>query len=216
MQINLFNIKKIVPYLGWVLLFLVLWFKGCSPGPQVVTIPAITKTLPADTIIQHQVADVSKMLKDRTNEKKLSNDILEMYDRIEDYQNEIESLKDYYTFADSIQKDSIFKLLTEIKKFSSEFEDENLILTINGIVAKNEVKEVTPTYTIKEQKVSVKTNDMRIRLIGGFGVGNSINFDKPIFQTNLGFQNAKGNVLNFSFDTEKKIIIGYSWSLIKL
>ena len=217
MQINLLKIKKIIPYLGWILLFLLLFFRGCSSStPQLATVKTkeITKILPADTIIKHEIVNLEKIVKDRTNEKKLSKDILDMYDRIEAYQNEVDELHDYYKFADSVQKDSIFKLLTEIKNFESNFEDENLKLKLKGIIAKNEVKEITPTYTIKAKTIQVP--QLKFRLLAGGGLGNSVTFDKPLFIGNLGFQNAKGNVLNFSFDSEQRIIIGYNFSVFKI
>lgn len=217
MQINLFNIKKIIPYLGWLLLFLLLFFRGFSsstPKNATVKVKEITKTLPADTKIKHEVVNVEKIVKDRTNEKKLSKDILEMYDRIEAYQNEVDELHDFYKFADSIQKDSIFKLVTQIKKFESNFEDENLKLKLNGIIGANEVKEITPTYTIKAKTIQVPQT--KFRLLAGGGLGNSLTFDKPLFYGNLGFQNSKGNVLNFSFDSEQRILVGCNFSVFKI
>lgn len=222
-QVNLFGTqtKNVYKYLfsfgGWILLFIVLWFKGCAIStPQLATIKTkeIIKTLPADTIVKHEVINVEKIVKDRTNEKKLSKDILEMYERIEAYQNEVDELHDFYKFADSIQKDSIFKLLTELKNFESNFEDENLILKLKGIIAKNEVKEITPTYTIKAKTIQVP--QLKFRLLAGGGLGNSVTFDKPLFYGNLGFQNSKGNVLNFSFDSEQRILVGYNFSVFKI
>ena len=218
-QINLFNLKKIIPYLGWFLLFLLLFFRGCSSStPQLATIKTkeIIKTLPADTIIKHEVINVEKIVKDRTNEKKLSKDILEMYDRIEAHKEQVDALHDYYKFADSLQKDSIFNLLTELKRFNSDFEDENIKLSIKGIVGANEIKEITPTYTIKEKTLQIQQKLTKFRLLAGGGLGNSVTFDKPLFIGNVGFQNVKGNILNFSFDSEQRIGINYSFSIFKV
>jgi hypothetical protein len=179
MQIDLFrtNLKSILLYLGWILLFIVLFFKGCNgKSTQTITLPAITKTLPANTIIKHEVVTVPKYYKDRTNEKKLSKDITEMYEHIE---------------------------------------DENLKLTVNGIIGGNEVKEITPTYTIKERKVEVPTKQTRFRLLAGLGLGNTKEFNNPIFSAKLGFQNAKGNILRFGYDSEKRILVGYDFSVFK-
>ena len=215
-QINLYAFKKYkAVFYGILIGFLVsLFVRGCqSSEPQLATvkIKEIVKTLPADTIVKHE----NIVVKDRSNEKKLSKDILEMYQRIENYQEEIDYLHDAYKNSDSIQKDSIFKLLSEIKNFESNFEDENIKLKINGIVAKNEVKEVTPTYTIKERKIEVPIKTTKFRILTGFGVANTIQVDKAIFNANIGFQNAKGNVLGFGYDSEKRFMINYSFSLIK-
>jgi hypothetical protein len=44
-------------------------------------------------------------------------------------------------------------------------------------------------------------------------VANNLQLNKPLFSAGLGLQNKKGNILNFSFDTEKRIGIGYSKKL---
>ncbi|MCD8519022.1 MAG: hypothetical protein LRY32_05680, partial [Flavobacterium sp.] len=107
-------------------------------------------------------------------------------------------------------------LATELKSFESQFEDENLKLTINGIIAGNEVKEITPTYTIKERKIDVPQKQVKFRMLVGGGLGNSLTFDKPLFNGNVGFQNAKGNILRFGYDSEQRIMVGYDFSLFKI
>ena len=201
-----------------VLFFLLLFFRGCGTPKTVgkVTIPAVKNTMKTDTIVKHEVIEVEKIVKDRTNEKKLSKDILEMYDRIDDYQNEIDELRDYYTFSDSTQKAELFRLATELKKFESSFEDEFLSLKINGIIANNKVKEITQTYTIKERKIEAPQKQVKFRLLSGGGFGNSITFDKPLFFGNLGFQNAKGNILRFGYDFEGRVFVGYDFSIFKI
>jgi hypothetical protein len=216
-QINIFVIKKIVPYLGWILLFLLLFFRGCnSTTPQIVKVPEITNVLQTDTIVKHEVVEVQKLIKDRTNENKLSKDIIEMYERLANYQEEIDYLHDAYKYADSVQKDSLYKLATKLKAFESNYEDDFLKLKINGIIANNEVKEITPQYTIKEREISVKNKEVYFRLLAGGGLKSSINFDKPIFYGNFGFQNSKGNILRFGYDTEKRYSIGYDFSIFSL
>ncbi len=219
-QINLFDqrIKKSFLYLGWILLILLLFFRGCGasvPGTS-VTIPAITKTLPADTIVKHQVLEVRKMVRDRKTEKKYLKDITEAEQRIIAYQEEIDNMQSEFMWSDSIKQAELYRLATELKKFESNFEDENLKLTINGIIGGNQVKEMTPTYTIKAKKIDVPQKQVKFRMLVGGGLGNSLTFDKPLFNGNVGFQNAKGNVLRFSFDTEQRIMVGYDFSLFKI
>ena len=220
-QINLFDqkIKKYFLYLGWILLILLLFFRGCGasvPKTTKVTIQAITKTLPADTILKHETIEIPKWYKDTKTEKKLSKDILEMYDRLKNYQEEIDNMQSEFMWSDSIKQAELYRLATELKSFESQFEDENLKLTINGIIAGNEVKEITPTYTIKAKKIDVPQKQVKFRMLVGGGLGNSLTFDKPLFNGNVGFQNAKGNILRFSFDTEQRIMIGYDFSLFKI
>jgi len=220
MQINLHNskFKNGILYFGWILFFACLFFRGCGtsvPGTT-ITIPAITKTLPADTIVKHEPIEVLKWYKDRTNEKKLSKDILEMHDRLQAYQEEIDNMQSEFQWGDSIKQAELYRLATELKKFESNFEDENLKLTINGIVGGNEVKEITPIYTIKERKIDVPQKQVKFRMLVGGGLGNSLTFDKPLFNGSVGFQNAKGNILRVGYDSESRIFVGYDFSIFKI
>lgn len=213
MQVNIFspNYKKYFLYLGWVLLFIVLWFRGCeSQEPQFaqIKIKEITKTLPADTIIKHQVVKVPN----KTNAK-LSKDILQMYDRLEAYQEEIDNMQSEYKYSDSVQKAKLYALATELKKFDSEFEDDKIKLLISGYVSGGEVKEITPTYTIKEQKIDLLLPKRKISVLTGVFLANDIQLQKPLFGAELGIINKKGNQLRFAFDTEKRIYFGYSVKL---
>jgi hypothetical protein len=222
MQINLYNtkIKNGILYFGWILFFACLFFRSCSgtstPGTTSVTIPAITKTLPADTVIKHQIVEVNKMVRDRKTEKKYLKDITEAEQRIIAYQEEIDNMQSEFQWGDSIKQAELYRLATELKNFESNFEDENLKLTINGIVGGNEVKEITPTYTIKEKKIDVPQKQVKFRMLVGGGLGNSLTFDKPLFNGSVGFQNAKGNILRVGYDSESRIFVGYDFSLLKI
>jgi hypothetical protein len=158
------------------------------------------------------------MVRDRNAENKYLKDLSEAEEKMIAYQEEIDNMQSEFMWSDSIKQAEMFRLATELKKFESNFEDENLKLTINGIIAGNEVKEITPTYTIKEKQVKteIKQKEVKFRMLVGGGLGNSLTFDKPLFNGNVGFQNAKGNVLRFSFDTEQRIMIGYDFSLFKI
>ena len=220
MQINIHSksFKNGILYLGWILFFVCLFFRGCNEtnGTTSVTIPAITKTLPADTIVKHETIKISKWYKDTKTEKKYLKDLTEAEQRIIAYQEEIDNMHSEFMWSDSIKQAEMFRLATELKSFESQFEDENLKLTINGIIGGNQVKEMTPTYTIKSKKVDVPQKQVKFRMLVGGGLGNSLTFDKPLFNGNVGFQNAKGNILRFSFDTEQRIMIGYDFSLFKI
>lgn len=221
-QINLFDqkFKKSFLYLGWLLFFLCLWFKGCSDGQKLsnneVVIKEVTKTLPADTVVKHEIIKIPKWYKDTKTEKKYLKDLTEAEQRIIAYQEEIDNMQSEFMWSDSIKQAEMFRLATELKNFESNFEDENLKLTINGIIGGNKVKEITPTYTIKPKKIDVSEKQVKFRMLVGGGLGNSLTFDKPLFNGNVGFQNAKGNVLRFSFDTEQRIMVGYDFSLFKI
>ena len=117
--------------------------------------------------------------------------------------------------------DSIRKLLyaktSQLSKFSTTFENDKLILNIDGIV-QGEVKEITPSYIWKKQAVEVpiKTKETVLRLLGGLEIGNNINLSNPIFKANLGVQNRKGNVITGSYDSNKNIYVGYQFSIFNI
>jgi hypothetical protein len=219
-QVNL-SYKNLFAFGGWILLFLVLWFKGCGGSDNKntsITIPSITKTLPTakGKEIVHIPIEIPKWYKDTKTENKYLKELSEAEQRIIAYQEEIDNMQSEFMWSDSIKKAEMFRLATELKKFESNFEDEHLKLTINGIIAGNEVKEITPTYTIKERKIDVPQKQVKFRLLGGVGIANTLTFNKPLFNANLGFQNVKGNVLRIGYDSESRILVGYDFSIFKI
>jgi hypothetical protein len=48
----------------------------------------------------------------------------------------------------------LFGKAVKLNKFSTKFEDDNLLLNIDGVV-QGEVQEVTPSYTIKKKEVQL-------------------------------------------------------------
>lgn len=224
MQINVHSksFKNGILYLGWILFFACLFLRGCSgssvPVTTSVTIPEITNTLPTTKgkEIIHVPIEVPKWYRDTKAEKKYLKDISEAEEKIIAYQEEIDNMQSEFMWSDSIKQAEMFRLATELKKFESNFEDENLKLTINGIIGGNEIKEITPTYTIKERKIDVPQKQVKFRLLGGVGIANTLTFNKPLFNANIGFQNAKGNVLRIGYDSESRILIGYDFSFFKI
>lgn len=220
MQINLHDkrISKSFLYLGWILFFLCLWFKGCSNGQKVsnneIVIKEITKTLPVDTVVKNVPINIDRWYKDAKTENKLKSDIKEIYSRLLNYENEVNWMQEEFAHKDSLQQAELYKLATALKSFESNFEDELLKLTINGILAGGEVKEITPTYTIKERKANVPQT--KFRLLAGGGLANTLEFNKPLFSGNIGFQNSKGSVIRLGYDSEKRVFIGYDFSIFKI
>ena len=220
-QINLHSksFKNGILYLGWILFFVCLFFRGCGasvPGTTKVTIPAITKTISADTIVKHETIKIPKWYKDTKAENKYLKDISEAEQRIIAYQEEIDNMQTEFMWGDSIKQAELYRLATELKSFETELEDEYLKLKINGIIAGNEVKEITPTYTIKKREIEVPKKETKFRMLAGVGLGNTLTFDKPIFNANIGFQNKKGNILTIGYDTETRILLGYNFSIFKI
>jgi hypothetical protein len=214
-QINIHSplLKEFFKYLGWILLFLVLWFRGCSgstPSPQIVkvTVPEVKGKFkaqkPVNVPIGQKVSKGETVYKDNPIDPKL---IAENESLKQNFAREKDSLKRIIAYNKAIQ----------LNKFSSTFEDENIVLNINGIV-QGKVKEVTPNYKIKEKKmeVPVKVKETVFRLLGGLEVGNNTKLDGFAAKANLMLQNRKGNILSGSFDTNQTIWIGYNFSIFDI
>jgi len=212
-QINLNSIKipEWIKYFGWILaIVLLLWVKGCSSEtvkPKIITVTIPEKKgsfipIKPETILITK----TKIVKgDPTiTENPLNEKLLE--------ENKI--LKDKFkSVSDSIKLD-MFEEANQITQFSSKFEDDNQIIYING-TARGEVKEITPSYTIKQQKadVSIKEKLPGLRVLGGVEVGNTKTLDDLSFKGSVLFQNRKGNIISAGYDTDKKIWVGYYRSI---
>lgn len=214
MQINPYSplLKESFKYLGWVLLFLFLWFNGCSNKEKsstttTVIVPEVkgqfTAKKPVNVPVGQKVSKGKTVYIDNPIDPKLI--------------AENEKLKNDFAKAnDSIKKLQFAKAI-QLNKFSTTFDDENLLLNIDGIV-QGEVKEITPNYTIKARKVEVqvKPKETVFRLLGGMEVGNNTKLDGFAAKANLMFQNRKGNVLTASFDANQVIWVGYNFSILNV
>jgi len=204
------KILKPILYLGWVFAFLLLWLNGCESEKQTTVIPEVKGNFEPTKEITHTIIDavyLDKIIK--TKDAKLINDISTLY-------NENEVLKQVYSNeTDSLKRELMYLKSIQLNEFYHEFNNDTINILVKGIV-QGEVKSLQPFYTIKERKQSVTIPVVKFRLLTGFGVGNSINFDKPLFKANLGFQNAKGNILRASFDTEKRFMLEYDFSIFSI
>ena len=207
------KILKPVLYLGWVFAFILLWLNGCESKKQTTVIPEVRGSFEPTKEITHKpinhIPDGSKKVSKSTGLEKYQNDISELY-------NENEALKQaYFNENDSLKRELMYLKSIQLNEFYHTFDNDTINITVKGIV-QGEVKSLQPFYTIKERQQNVTIPVVKFRLTTGFGVGNSINFDKPLFKANLGFQNAKGNILRASFDTEKRIMLEYDFSILSI
>lgn len=211
-QINLNSIKipEWIKYFGWILaIALLLWVKSCNMEPKTkivtITIPekkgSFTPTKPEAIIVtETKLVKGDPVIKENPLNEKL----------LEENKNLIDKFK---SVSDSI-KFAMFEEANQITQFSSKFEDDNITLNINGI-ARGEVKEITPSYTIKQQKVdvSIKEKLPGLKVLGGVEVGNTKTLDDLSFKGSVLFQNRKGNIISAGYDTDKKIWLGYYRSI---
>lgn len=217
MQINRLDprIKGLFKCLGWPLLFIALWFNGCSGNEKSetitkVTVPAVVGKFESKKP-DHTPAEWPKKDQEKPIIKWKDKEI-----RIENPVN-TELVQQYVKAKDSIERLNLYLKSIELKRFSSKFEDENLLLDINGIV-QGEVQEITPTYTIKAKEIpiQIKQKENIFRLLCGIEVGNSKTLDSPSLKGSVMFQNKKGSVISASYGTDQKIWIGYHVSIFSL
>lgn len=192
------------------------WFKSCSHDPikpttQKVIVPAIlgkfepkkpvSKPLEIKQTPIKEPKKGSTVYKENPLNKKLA--------------AENEKLKsDYLKMSDSLKSKAYDKAI-QLNSFSSKFEDDNLLLSINGTV-RGEVQEITPSYTIKKREVEIKPKETVFRLLAGAEVGSSIIVPKLNFKANLMFQNRKGDIISGSYDTNQTVWIGYNKSIFNI
>lgn len=214
-QINLQSpfLKEAFKYLGWVLLFLVLWFRGCSSTPST---PQLTKVVVPEVkgkFEANKPIHTSVISKKETAEKGKTVYIDNPIDPKLIAENE-KLKQDFAKEKDSLKRIIVYNKAVQLNKFSTKFEDDNLLLNLDGIV-QGEVKEITPNYTIKEKKVEVQIKPKVIvfRLLGGLEVGNNTKLDGFAAKANIMLQNKKGNIISGSFDTNQNIWIGYNFSI---
>lgn len=215
-QINLSIIKEAFKYLGWVLLFAAFWFRGCSnsvPGPQIAKV-----NVPVQKGIFEAKKPVHEIVSSKKEHTATSKEILHVENPIDEKLiAENEKLKTDFAKANDSIKKLQFNKAVQLNEFSTKFEDENLVLNVNGVV-QGEVKEITPNYIIKEKKIDVPVNQKEtvLRLLGGLELGNSITLDAFKVRANLMLQNRKGNIISASFDTQQTIWIGYNASIFDI
>ena len=196
-KLNLENVKTILI----VVLFIILWFRGCS-NSEIPNVSKPTKgTFRTDTIIKHETLP-SKTIKIKGKEVIVyKNNEINKELAIENYNLQIA----YTNAKDSLEKEKLYKTAIELKSFNQPFENDNFKANVSGIV-QGKVKTMQLDYELKKLPIE-KT---RFRMLLGAG----INFNAA--DLNLGFQNAKGNILEVGYDTDKNIRIGYKQSLFSI
>jgi hypothetical protein len=202
------NLVENLKWLGWVVLFIVLWFRGCNPEPQFAEkIKIQTKEIKGKTIIKTNIVHVpiTKKVRDTSGTGFYVAQIDKLFE--ENNQMQLEFMK-----MDSVAKIEAYNKAIEINAFKQQFEDSNINAQVSGEVS-GKIHAMKFDYTIKPQTLNVDAPKPKNHLYLGVNVANNLQLNKPLFSAGIGIQNKKGNILNFSFDTEKRIGIGYSKKL---
>lgn len=198
-------IKKLIqPFIISVLLIL-LFFKGCNKEEgetQTITIPDKKGSFP-----EVKNPEPNKPPQTEYRYKYLTDtDTLEI--KVENPINE-ELIQFYLAHKN---KDSLYADAIEEREYTIPYED-SLIKTNNYIKSQGKVLSFKQDYTIKEQKVKVTPKKTVFRLLGGFEIGNTKEFNDFSAKGNLKFQNKQGNILSVGYDTEQRIWVGYDFSI---
>ena len=191
-------------WLGWVILFIVLFFRGCNSEPQFAEkIKVVTKEIKGSIVTKEKVINVPiiRTVKDTSGTGFYVNQIDKLFE--ENNKMQLEFLK-----MDSLQQIEAYNKAIQINAFKQTFDDKYINAQVTGEVA-GEVKQMRLDYTIKPQEIKVDAPKPKNNLYLGVNVANTLLLDKPLFSAGIGLKNKRGNILNASFDTEKRIGIGY-------
>jgi hypothetical protein len=189
-------------WLGWVLFFIVLFFRGCNPEPQYAEkIKVITKEVKGSIVTKEKVINVPINIKDTVGTGFYVNQIDKLFE--ENNKMQLEFLK-----MDSLQQIQAYAKAIEINAFKQSFDDKYINAQVSGEVMGN-VKQMRLDYTIKPQELKVDAPKPKNNLYLGVNVANTLQLNKPLFSAGIGIKNKRGNIINASFDTEKRIGIGY-------
>lgn len=183
------------------LLIALIYFYQCEPeGVATVSTPEIKGKLPTAkkaSIVQKPIYMPTGTI-GKTGIPQNS-DNSDLSDSLQVYKDELDFTVDRYTHeTDSLKKLLLFKEAIALKSFTTNFEDDFLKLELNGIVS-GSVKKITPTYTIKPQKVDVKVPEVKFRFLAGGGFGVNKDFNQTTYKANIGWQKKSGNIYRISY-----------------
>lgn len=195
-------------WLGWILFFLVLFFRGCNTTPQTAEkIKVVTKEIKGKTIIKTNIVHVpiTKKIRDTSGVGFYVSQIDKLFEENNRMQLEFQQM-------DSLAQIQAYAKAIEINEFKQQFEDSYINAYVSGNVAGN-VKEMRFNYIIKPRTTEVDSPKTRNHIYLGVNVANTLQLDKPLFSAELGLMNKKGDIIKAAFDTEKRINFGYSKKL---
>lgn len=222
MQIDLYKlpVKELLKWLGWILFFSSIWFRGCSsnkdlPKTTKVIVPAVSGTFESSKpeskpleIKQTPIAEVKKdglvYVENPLNKKLLA---------------ENEKLKrEFSELKNDTLKQQVYNKAIGLNSFSSRYEDKYMVLVINGIV-RGEVQEITPSYTLKERDADAIVKQTYLRVLAGGSIGFNRDFNQFIYKLDVGFQNRKGDIISGEYlrvNNQDYGMVGFKKSILNL
>ena len=189
--------------------FCLLFFKSCEQTEIEITVPEVTGTIPSvnPTEIDHDTIYIDRWrVKDSIITVKLKNPVNDSLAVA--YKNATDEIERYKLYLQSIQ----------IKKYSQEFDDEYLNLTVFGDV-QGDIKKMGLDYTLKERKVKTKVPETVFRITLGGQVRTDFGLSDPSYDITTGLQGRKGNILRLGYsrmDGKDYLLAGYEFSILDL
>jgi hypothetical protein len=191
-------------WLGWILFFIVLFFRGCNPEPQFAEKKKIqTKEVKGKTIIKTNIVHVpiTKKLRDTAGVGFYVSQIDKLFEENNKMQLEFMQM-------DSLQQIEAYNKAIEINAFKQSFDDDYINAQVSGEVS-GKIHAMKFDYTIKAQTLEVDAPKVRNHIYLGVNVANSLSLNKSLFGASIGIQNKKSNILSIGFDSEKRIGLNY-------
>ncbi len=205
-QINLHDKRylEFTKYLGWILLFVFLWLRGCSDSPCIAEAKTI-KIPEVKGVFEHKKPEHKPLVQNHSTEPKIKyrtpeeKSFVKSQDSlISELLSENEQLSRNFYFANDSLRKMMFGKAIKLNFFSKTFEDKNVKIDFYGI-ARGEVQSIQPFYTVKETEIDVPVPVTKFRLLAGGGLGVNKDLNQGLYKVNFGFQNPKGNILNAGY-----------------
>lgn len=189
------------PYLVILILIGVIWFQGFERDVVTIEVPGEEGKFEPVTQFEY-IIETDTIYQDRWLEKevKVLNPVNQ--DLVDQYQKLKDSVGRLNMFLDAIME----------RQFKQTFEDDYLIGNVSGVV-QGRLQELELDYKIKPR--TIEAPQTRLRLLGGFNIGNEMDLSKFQWKASLGLQNGQGNIVRIGYGSRETIWLGYEASLIR-
>ncbi|CAL2106368.1 conserved hypothetical protein [Tenacibaculum sp. 190524A02b] len=200
--------KKDIIYIGVILLIIAVFFKcdfnktNANTGSTSVDSTKVTLKLPEKkgsfSVKQPRSIVIHNYISENKNYEKLIAEIEKKYNQK----------------ADSLTILRELLQASKVRVYKESFEDSVLSANITT-ETKGYLKSIDFDYILKPQKVSyyektvTKSIKPKFSILVGGKVNTSYDFEKASFGFNLGYQDKKGNIIEFGANTQNQFSIGY-------
>lgn len=203
------------------ILFLLLWFKGCSGNAEKtdkVIVPEVKGSFEAvkpqqKPVNTNHIVNVNK----KVFGQNLSKKELEFWKaEAERLFKENQDLDQAFMNANDSLQQIIYRQAITLNAFNHTFDNDTVLATVKGIV-RGEIQSIKLDYKIKARTIEVpKQKEVVFRMLGGVEVGATKEIEKFNVKASAGFQNRKGNIISVGYDTDQRIYVGYTTSIFSI